>query len=137
MPTERARKRAAADKRHGKSGSTQAGEYVREEMHKLKHGGGRAKNPKQAIAIGLSEARRDGVAMPGPRKGTKKAAAKKSGRKSTAKKSAGRKAAGRETSARKSTAHKSGGRKTAAKPRSPSKKSSRRSGAKSTKSSGK
>src|SRR4051812_38715717 len=88
MPTERARKRAKEDEKEGKSPSTQAGEYVREEMHKLKRGGGRVKNPRQAIAIGLSEARRDGVAMPGPQKrgGTKKkAAAKKSSAKSARK----------------------------------------------------
>ena len=61
MPTKTTKKRAAADKRAGKSASTQAGEYVREKMHKYKKGKGNAKSRKQAIAIGLSEARRSGV----------------------------------------------------------------------------
>ena len=61
MPTKTTKKRAAAHKRAGKSSSTQAGEYVREQMHKKKSGKGRAKSRKQAIAIGLSEARRSGV----------------------------------------------------------------------------
>src|SRR3954447_20519936 len=104
MPTEKARKRAQDDKKQGKSPSTQAGEYVREEMHKLKQGGGRAKNPRQAIAIGLSEARRDGVAMPGPgKRGGKKAVAKKtSGRKSAAKKAAAKSSPSKHASPKKS-----------------------------------
>jgi hypothetical protein len=61
MPTKTTKKRAAADKRAGKSSSTQAGEYVREQMHKKKRGKGRAKSRKQAIAIGLSQARHAGV----------------------------------------------------------------------------
>ena len=95
MPTEKARKRAQQDKKEGKSPSTQAGEYVREEMHNLKEGDGRAKNPRQAIAIGLSEARRDGVAMPGPRKGSGKKAA---GKKASAKKPQAKKATAKKTS---------------------------------------
>jgi hypothetical protein len=61
MPTKTTMKRARADKRSGKSASTQAGEFVREKMHKYKRGKGNAKSRKQAIAIGLSEARRSGV----------------------------------------------------------------------------
>jgi hypothetical protein len=61
MPTTTTKKRAAAKKRQGKSASTQAGEFVREKMHKMKRGKGRAKSRRQAIAIGLSEARRSGV----------------------------------------------------------------------------
>src|SRR5919206_132112 len=108
MPTEKAQKRAKQAKKEGKAPSTQAGEYVREEMHKLKHGGGRAKNPRQAIAIGLSEARREGVAMPGPKKrGSKKSAAKKSaGRKSTARKSASNAARAKKSAVKKRTAKK-------------------------------
>ena len=64
MPIERAIKRARQDKRMGKKPTTQAGEFVREEMDKMKHGEGRAKSPQQAVAIGLSEARRAGVAIP-------------------------------------------------------------------------
>lgn len=65
MPTKTTKKRAAADKRSGKSASTQAGEYVREQMHKMKRGRGNAKSRKQAIAIGLSEARHSGVNVKG------------------------------------------------------------------------
>jgi hypothetical protein len=90
MPTKTTKRRAAADKRAGKSASTQAGEYVREKMHKLKRGKGSAKNKKQAIAIGLSEARKSGVKVPkkkgGARGGTKKKSSSSSGRKSTSKK---------------------------------------------------
>jgi hypothetical protein len=63
MPTKTARKGARRDKRRGKSASTQAGHYVKQEMHRLKHGKGKRKpkSRKQAIAIGLSEARKEGV----------------------------------------------------------------------------
>lgn len=62
MPTKTARKGAQKDKRAGKKASTQAGNYVKQEMRRLKKGGSKKpKNRKQAIAIGLSEARRDGV----------------------------------------------------------------------------
>jgi len=61
MPTKTTKKRAQADKRKGKSASTQAGNYVKEQMHKMKRGKGNAKSRRQAIAIGLSEARRSGV----------------------------------------------------------------------------
>ena len=61
MPTATTKKRAQAKKRQGKSASSQAGEYVREQMHKKKRGRGRAKSRRQAIAIGLSQARRSGV----------------------------------------------------------------------------
>ena len=64
MPTTTTKRRAAAKKRQGKSASTQAGEYVREKMHKMKRGKGRAKNRRQAIAIGLSEARKKGARVP-------------------------------------------------------------------------
>lgn len=66
MPTKTARKGARKDKRAGKKATTQAGNYVKQEMRRLKHGGGkrRPKSRKQAIAIGLSEARRDGVKVP-------------------------------------------------------------------------
>lgn len=60
MPKKGPVERAKRDKREGKSPSTQAGEFVREEMHKYKEGEG-AGSPKQAIAIGLSKARRAGV----------------------------------------------------------------------------
>jgi len=69
MPTKTARKGAAKDRRSGKSASTQAGNYVKQEMRRLKKGTkNKPKNRKQAIAIGLSEARRDGVRV-GKKKG--------------------------------------------------------------------
>src|SRR5215510_2724655 len=58
------------DKRKGKSASTQAGEFVREEMHHIREGTHGARSTKQAIAIGLSKARRAGVNLPPPKKGT-------------------------------------------------------------------
>lgn len=67
MPKTDALKRARKDEREGKSPSTQAGEFVREEMKEIrehKHG---ARSPAQAIAIGLSEARRAGVPLPPPK----------------------------------------------------------------------
>ncbi|TAA23862.1 DNA-binding protein [Pseudoxanthomonas winnipegensis] len=73
MPSKKtAHKAAQDDKRAGKSSSTQAGEYVREEIEELQAGEGPAKSRKQAIAIGLSRARRDGVAAkPGKRASSK------------------------------------------------------------------
>ena len=68
MPEKRTIERAKEDKREGKSASTQAGEFVRQEMHHIREGKHGAKNTKQAIAIGLSEARRAGVKLP-PKKG--------------------------------------------------------------------
>lgn len=64
MPTRRAAKKAREDAREGKSSSTQAGEFVREEMHRMHKGEGSAHSPRQAVAIGLSEARRAGVKIP-------------------------------------------------------------------------
>jgi hypothetical protein len=80
MPEKRTRKRAAKYKRQGKSGSTQAGEYVREEIHHVRKGKHGAKSAKQAIAIGLSKARRAGVKT-GMGKGAQKKARQDSARK--------------------------------------------------------
>jgi hypothetical protein len=69
MPEKTAIERAREDARQGKSPSTQAGEFVREEFHHIrekKHG---ASSAKQAIAIGLSQARRAGVKLPPPARG--------------------------------------------------------------------
>jgi hypothetical protein len=67
MPSKKTLTKAKQDKAQGKSGSTQAGEFIREEMHHIREGKHGAKNAKQAIAIGLSKARRAGVdAPPGP-----------------------------------------------------------------------
>lgn len=66
MPDPETKKRVAKDKREGKSASTQAGEFVREEIHHIREGKHGARSAKQAIAIGLSKARRAGVALPPP-----------------------------------------------------------------------
>jgi hypothetical protein len=81
MPEKRTIERARRDKRQGKAPSTQAGEFVREEMEHIREGKHGARSTKQAIAIGLSKARRAGVALPPPRKGqaserTRKSAAR-------------------------------------------------------------
>ena len=62
-------KRARADVRVGKAPSTQAGEFVREEFHHVREGKHGARSAKQAIAIGLSKARRAGVKLPAPARG--------------------------------------------------------------------
>ena len=64
MPDKTTLKRARADARQGKSPSTQAGEFVREEIHHIREGKHGARSAKQAIAIGLSKARKAGVALP-------------------------------------------------------------------------
>ena len=63
MPEKATIRRAQRAKREGKSASTQAGEFVREEMHHIREGEHGAKSAKQAIAIGLNKARRAGVAV--------------------------------------------------------------------------
>jgi len=69
MPEKETLERAREDEREGKSPSTQAGEFVREEMHHVREGKHGARNSKQAIAIGLSKARRAGVKLQAPRAG--------------------------------------------------------------------
>ena len=91
MPEKATLERAKRDKQRGEAPSTQAGEFVREEIHHIREGKHGARSTKQAIAIGLSKARRAGVALPPPRRGrasTKKAAARdaakgRSGRRSS------------------------------------------------------
>jgi len=70
MPDKETLERAKKDKREGKSPSTQAGEFVREEIHHVREGKHGARSAKQAIAIGLSKARRAGVDLPPPEEGT-------------------------------------------------------------------
>ena len=69
MPEKKTLERAREDAREGKSPSTQAGEFVREEMEHVREGKHGARSAKQAIAIGLSKARRAGVKLPPPKKG--------------------------------------------------------------------
>src|SRR4030095_4848686 len=70
MPEKQTLERARKAKRKGKSASTQAGEFVREEMHHIREGRHGARSTKQAIAIGLSKARRAGVNLPPPERRT-------------------------------------------------------------------
>ena len=72
MPEKETLRRAQRDKRQGKSPSTQAGEFVREEIHHVREGKHGAASAKQAIAIGLSKARRAGVKLPPPGTGSAK-----------------------------------------------------------------
>jgi len=72
MPEKETLERAEEDRREGKAPSTQAGEFVREEIHHVREGKHGARSAKQAIAIGLSKARRAGVPLAGKGKRTKK-----------------------------------------------------------------
>jgi len=69
MPDPKTLERAEQDKREGKSASTQAGEFVREEIHHVREGKHGARSPQQAIAIGLSKARRAGIELKPPARG--------------------------------------------------------------------
>ena len=69
MPEKETLARARRDEQEGKAPSTQAGEFVREEMHHIREGKHGARSTKQAIAIGLSKARRAGVKLRPPAKG--------------------------------------------------------------------
>lgn len=101
-----------------------ASEEVEEKMHEMKRGklrsgsGKKVTSRKQAVAIGLSEARREGGKVPAKKSGTrsasKKSASKKSGsKKSASKKSASKKSASRKSTSKKSAAGRSTGRKSA------------------------
>ena len=70
MPRKATIERAKRDRRQGKSASTAAGEFVRDEIRRIRKGAHGAKNAKQAIAIGLSEARKKGAKVPARRKRT-------------------------------------------------------------------
>jgi hypothetical protein len=94
MPEQETIRRAKRKKKEGKAPSTQAGEFVREEVHHIREGKHGARSTKQAIAIGLSKARKAGVDLKPPRKGqtsdrTRRSAerAYKKGRRGTSRKS--------------------------------------------------
>src|SRR5688500_3832289 len=82
MPEKETLRRARRDKRQGKAPSTQAGEFVREEIHHVREGKHGARSPQQAIAIGLSKARKAGVKLPPPPRSAK-ASTKKSAKSAT------------------------------------------------------
>jgi hypothetical protein len=97
MPEKETVERAKEDLKEGKSPSTAAGEFVREEIHHIREGKHGARSTEQAIAIGLSKARRAGVPLKTPKrasKKTRKAAARdaKVGRKTTRKRPAKKRA---------------------------------------------
>ncbi len=123
MPDKKTVARAKKDKEEGKAPSTQAGEFVREEMDHIREGKHGARSAKQAIAIGLSKARQAGVEIsPGP-KGKGKAAAKKKGAPSKERSAASEKALKREGSAAASHEALSKQAKSAARKRGPAKRS--------------
>jgi hypothetical protein len=69
VPEPKTIERARRDAREGKAPSTQAGEFVREEIEHVREGKHGARSAKQAIAIGLSKARRAGIKLPPPKAG--------------------------------------------------------------------
>ncbi len=77
MPEKKTIERARKSKREGKSASTQAGEFIREEIHHIRDGKHGARSTEQAIAIGLSKARRAGVKMAEPKRGAVSAETRK------------------------------------------------------------
>lgn len=84
MPERQTLARARADKRQGKAPSTQAGEFVKEEMDHIREGVHGARSTKQAIAIGLSKARRAGVDLPPPKSAKTSAETRKRAARDTA-----------------------------------------------------
>ena len=78
MPEKATTERAKNDLREGKSPSTAAGEFVHEEVEHIREGKHGARSPQQAIAIGLSKARRAGIPLPPPGKGQAKESTRKS-----------------------------------------------------------
>jgi hypothetical protein len=80
MPEQETLERAERDKAEGKSPATQAGEFIREEIHHLREGKHGARSTKQVIAIGLSKARRAGVKLPPPPKSVGKEARQQAAR---------------------------------------------------------
>jgi hypothetical protein len=80
MPERQTVRRAKKQLQRGRSASTAAREFVREEMHHIREGRHGAKSTKQAVAIGLSKARRAGAPLRPPGRGTVKAPTRKSAR---------------------------------------------------------
>lgn len=101
MPSKQTVKKAKRELREGKSPKTAAGEFVREEIEHVRQGKHGARSPQQAIAIGLSEARRSGIPVP-PQKNATSTAKKKADREIKR----GKSASAKRTSSRRSTARK-------------------------------
>lgn len=101
MPDKETIQRAKRDAAEGKSASTQAGEFVREEIHHIREGKHGARSPKQAIAIGLSKARRAGVRLPPPGPGKASSSTRRKARRDV---SRGRRGSRRQPSRRRARA---------------------------------
>jgi hypothetical protein len=101
MPERKTVERARQDKREGKAPTTQAGEFVREEIEHVREGKHGARSTKQAIAIGLSKARRAGVKLKPPKKGQTSERTRKSAERAY---KAGQRATKRKPSAKRSRA---------------------------------
>lgn len=101
MPERKTVKRARKAKREGKASTTQAGEFVREEMEHVRKGKHGARSTKQAVAIGLSKARRSGVKLKLPKRGQASERTRKSARRAYRAGQSGRR---RKPSARRSRA---------------------------------
>ena len=84
MPEKRTMQKAKAALREGKRPTTAAGEFVREEIEHVRRGEHGARSPQQAIAIGLSKARRAGVKLPPPKRGKASARTRKQARRDLA-----------------------------------------------------
>jgi hypothetical protein len=91
MPEKKTMQRAKQAKREGKAPSTQAGAFVHEEIEHVREGKHGARNAKQAIAIGLSKARRAGVKVRAPKKGATSAATRTKAKRDLAKGSGAKK----------------------------------------------
>ncbi len=101
MPEKQTVERAREDLREGKSPTTAAGEFVHEEIEHVREGKHGARSTKQAIAIGLSKARRAGIPLKPPKKGQAKSRTRKQAQRDYSK---GQSGSGRKTSARRSRA---------------------------------
>jgi Family of unknown function (DUF6496) len=100
MPEKKTIQRARQAKREGKRPTTQAGEFVREEMEHIREGKHGARSTKQAIAIGLSKARRAGVKLSPPRKGQASARTRSQAARDLARAKSGKKASPARSTAR-------------------------------------
>ena len=92
MPEKKTIQRARKAKREGKAPTTQAGEFVHEEIEHIREGKHGARSTKQAIAIGLSKARRAGVKLSPPKKGATSSRTRKQAQRDLARARSGRKA---------------------------------------------
>ena len=92
MPEKKTIERARKDKREGKAPTTQAGEFVHEEIEHIREGKHGARSAKQAIAIGLSKARRAGVKLAPPKKGAASSGTRRQAQRDLARAKSSRKA---------------------------------------------